>query len=66
MINELELRAQAAYGHVSQLLMKTIDEVANLRAELAARDAQMKAAQDKIAALEVQLVTQAKSDTEAL
>jgi Skp family chaperone for outer membrane proteins len=65
-MNELEIRAQAAYGYVSQRLTQAIDEAANLRAELAARDAQMKAAQDKIAALEAQLLTQAKSDTEAL
>lgn len=66
MTNELEIRAQAAYGYVSEKLMRTIDECANLRAELAARDAQLKAASEKIAALEVQLAANAVSDAERL
>jgi hypothetical protein len=50
-MNELEIRAQAAYGYVSQKLTQAVDEIANLRAELAARDAQLAAANEKIAAL---------------
>lgn len=51
-MNELEIRAQAAYQYVAKRLAAEIDMVANLKAELAARDAQLKAAQDKLAALE--------------
>jgi len=40
-MNELEIRVQAAYGYVSNLLTRTIDEVANLRAEVAVKDAQL-------------------------
>lgn len=54
-MNELEIRAQAAYAYVSQKLIHMIDEVANLRAELAARDAQLKEAQEKIAAAEARI-----------
>lgn len=71
-MNELEARAQAAYQYVTQLLHRTIDDCANLRAELAARDAQMKALQGKLAeteaklaACETQLAAGARTDAEA-
>lgn len=51
-MNELEIRAQAAYSCISQKLAQANDEIANLHAELAARDAQLKEAQTKLAALE--------------
>lgn len=65
-MNELEIRAQAAYGYVSQKLIQEIDACANLRAELAARDVQLKAANEKITALETQLAANAVSDAERL
>jgi hypothetical protein len=54
-LNELEIRARAAYSYISQCLMQTIDDCANLRAELAARDAQMKALQEKLAVAEARV-----------
>lgn len=54
-MNELEIRARAAYQYVAQCLHQTIDDCANLRAELAARDAQMKALQEKLSAAEAQV-----------
>lgn len=76
-MNELELRAQAAYQYVAEKLARSVDECANIRAELAARDAQMKALQEtlgatqdrattaeaKVVTLETQLAAQARHDS---
>lgn len=54
-MNELEIRAKAAYTYVAQCLMQTIDDCANIRASLAARDEQLKEAREKLAAAEARI-----------
>lgn len=55
-MNELEIRAQAAYGAVAMRLSRANDEIANVSADLAVANAKVDAYQQTINELQAKIL----------